>query len=177
MLCLSSFSLLILHLFSSTPITVLTNINLFSPVPSLSFSSRSISFPSPHFLPSIQLIPNSCATHALLSVLINCPHIHLGQTLSRLKEFSSDFDPEVRTVCGLLCSFKSQHLNSADHSHHTQLICNLFPQTEWAKASHTVIAEQLSVYGICSIVWKRLEGVERGSKFSRWGLRTIVSAH
>lgn len=44
-----------------------------------------------------QLIPNSCATHALLSVLLNCPHIYLGQTLSRLKEFSNNFDPEVRS--------------------------------------------------------------------------------
>ncbi|KAL9959779.1 hypothetical protein ACROYT_G033134 [Oculina patagonica] len=41
-----------------------------------------------------QVIPNSCATHSLLSVLLNCTHIHLGETLSRLKEFSSKFDPE-----------------------------------------------------------------------------------
>lgn len=40
------------------------------------------------------MIPNSCATHSLLSVLLNCTHIHLGETLSRLKEFSSKFDPE-----------------------------------------------------------------------------------
>ena len=42
-----------------------------------------------------QVIPNSCATHSLLSVLLNCTHIHLGETLSRLKEFSNKFDPEV----------------------------------------------------------------------------------
>ncbi|RMX58718.1 hypothetical protein pdam_00009518 [Pocillopora damicornis] len=41
-----------------------------------------------------QVIPNSCATHSLLSVLLNCTHIHLGETLSRLKEFSNKFDPE-----------------------------------------------------------------------------------
>jgi len=40
------------------------------------------------------VIPNSCATHSLLSVLLNCTHIHLGERLSRLKEFSSKFDPE-----------------------------------------------------------------------------------
>ena len=82
--------------------------HLFFPVPPLSFPSRSISFASPHFLSSIQLIPNSCATHALLSVLINCPHFHLGQTLSRLKEFSSDFDPEVKNSTWA-CGFKSLH--------------------------------------------------------------------
>ena len=51
-----------------------------------------------------QVIPNSCATHSLLSVLLNCTHIHLGETLSRLKEFSSKFDPEVHTV-STLCFF------------------------------------------------------------------------
>ena len=46
----------------------------------------------------LQVIPNSCATHSLLSVLLNCTHIHLGERLSRLKEFSSKFDPEVGTL-------------------------------------------------------------------------------
>lgn len=32
-----------------------------------------------------QMVPNSCATHALLSILLNCPNLHLGETLSRLK--------------------------------------------------------------------------------------------
>ncbi|GIY32893.1 ubiquitin carboxyl-terminal hydrolase calypso [Caerostris extrusa] len=32
-----------------------------------------------------QMVPNSCATHALLSVLLNCPKIYLGPTLARLK--------------------------------------------------------------------------------------------
>lgn len=34
-----------------------------------------------------QMVPNSCATHALLSILLNCPNLHLGDTLSRLKVF------------------------------------------------------------------------------------------
>ena len=32
-----------------------------------------------------QLIPNSCATHALLSVLLNCEDIDLGDLITRLK--------------------------------------------------------------------------------------------
>ncbi|CAH0393632.1 unnamed protein product [Bemisia tabaci] len=41
-----------------------------------------------------QMVPNSCATHSLLSVLLNCPNIHLGETLSRLKAHTSGMCPE-----------------------------------------------------------------------------------
>ncbi|KAJ7316724.1 hypothetical protein JRQ81_002886 [Phrynocephalus forsythii] len=43
-----------------------------------------------------QLIPNSCATHALLSVLLNCNSVELGPTLSRMKEFTKGFSPESK---------------------------------------------------------------------------------
>jgi len=41
-----------------------------------------------------QMIPNSCATHALLSILLNCSNIHLGETLERLKEHTQGMNPE-----------------------------------------------------------------------------------
>ncbi|KAG8198763.1 hypothetical protein JTE90_023525 [Oedothorax gibbosus] len=41
-----------------------------------------------------QVVPNSCATHALLSVLLNCPQIFLGPTLARLKEHTANMNPE-----------------------------------------------------------------------------------
>ena len=44
-----------------------------------------------------QMIPNSCATHALVSVLLNCEDkLHLGETFGKLKEFSSGMNPQVR---------------------------------------------------------------------------------
>lgn len=43
-----------------------------------------------------QIIPNSCATHALVSVLLNVENVCLGETLSKLKEFSKHMNPEVR---------------------------------------------------------------------------------
>uniref|UniRef100_A0A8B9HSC0 ubiquitinyl hydrolase 1 n=1 Tax=Astyanax mexicanus TaxID=7994 RepID=A0A8B9HSC0_ASTMX len=43
-----------------------------------------------------QLIPNSCATHALLSVLLNCSGVELGMTLSRMKTFTKGFNPESK---------------------------------------------------------------------------------
>lgn len=41
-----------------------------------------------------QMVPNSCATHALLSVLLNCSNLHLGETLGRLKVHTSGMCPE-----------------------------------------------------------------------------------
>ncbi|XP_034230506.1 ubiquitin carboxyl-terminal hydrolase calypso [Thrips palmi] len=41
-----------------------------------------------------QMVPNSCATHALISVLLNCPNIHLGGTLTRLKQHTVGMCPE-----------------------------------------------------------------------------------
>ena len=43
-----------------------------------------------------QIIVNSCATHALLSVLLNCPTLDLGQNLTKLKSFSKGLDPESK---------------------------------------------------------------------------------
>ncbi|XP_013080579.2 ubiquitin carboxyl-terminal hydrolase calypso-like isoform X1 [Biomphalaria glabrata] len=42
-----------------------------------------------------QIIPNSCATHALLSVLLNCDNkVKLGKTLNLIKEFTNSMSPE-----------------------------------------------------------------------------------
>lgn len=43
-----------------------------------------------------QIIPNSCATHAILSVLLNCNQINLGCYLDRLKEMTQSMDPESK---------------------------------------------------------------------------------
>lgn len=51
-----------------------------------------------------QMVPNSCATHALLSILLNFPNLHLGETLSRLKvyqvlTFSKIFQHHTLVIC------------------------------------------------------------------------------
>ena len=56
-----------------------------------------------------QIINNSCATHALLSVLLNCEDVELGPNLTRLKKFSKGLDPEskglaISNVLELSCS-------------------------------------------------------------------------
>ena len=43
-----------------------------------------------------QIVPNSCATHALVSILLNCPDCELGPTLSQLKRHVAGMDPETK---------------------------------------------------------------------------------
>lgn len=46
-----------------------------------------------------QVVINSCATHALLSILLNCEQdsrLDLGPTLPQLKQFCQNLDPETR---------------------------------------------------------------------------------
>jgi len=52
----------------------------------------------------LKVIPNSCATHALLSVLLNCENkIKLGDILTRLKHFTRSMNPEVTYVIIIEC--------------------------------------------------------------------------
>merc|ERR1719334_3115263 len=40
------------------------------------------------------MIPNSCATHALVSILLNCPQLEIGDTLVNLKNHVTGMSPE-----------------------------------------------------------------------------------
>ena len=58
-----------------------------------------------------QIVSNSCATHVLLSVLLNCSDIDLGLTLGRLKEFSAGINPDsgglmIANMAELACAHK-----------------------------------------------------------------------
>ncbi|VDP31493.1 unnamed protein product [Soboliphyme baturini] len=48
-----------------------------------------------------QVIPNACATQALINLVLNCDHpdVHIGSTLAEFKSFTLSFDPASRGLC------------------------------------------------------------------------------
>lgn len=62
-----------------------------------------------------QMIPNSCATHALLSVLLNCKdQLKLGSILSHLRHFTTGMSPEDKGYAiGNLQSLAKAHNSHA----------------------------------------------------------------
>ena len=43
-----------------------------------------------------QMVPNSCATHALVSILMNCSNQDIGPTLTQLKDHVEGTDSETK---------------------------------------------------------------------------------
>lgn len=66
-----------------------------------------------------QMISNSCATHALISILLNCDHdkLNLGPVLTRLKEHTRIMNPENKGYAiGNLPELAKAHNSHASYS-------------------------------------------------------------
>lgn len=61
-----------------------------------------------------QMVPNSCATHSLVSVLLNCSHLDLGPTLARLKTHTVDMTPENKARMAKLNLFLIPNVQQGD---------------------------------------------------------------
>eukprot|EP00727_Mastigamoeba_balamuthi_P000283 m51a1_g10251 putative ubiquitin carboxyl-terminal hydrolase isozyme l5 isoform 1 (332) ;mRNA; r:60838-62421 len=65
-----------------------------------------------------QIINNACATQAILSVVMNCPQIDIGETLRSFREFTRDFPPEDKGLAISNCEVIRNAHNSFSRSEH-----------------------------------------------------------
>lgn len=90
-----------------------------------------------------QIVPNSCASHALLSVLLNCPNIDLGDSLSRLKEMSLMMTPEnkglaISNLPEIARAHNSHASETEERNKQAQTKANAFPRTSSGDSFHFI---------------------------------------
>lgn len=100
-----------------------------------------------------QVVPNSCATHALLSVLLNCPHIQLGSVLQRLQTDTRFMSPENKGFAiGNTPELARAHNSHAAPSHDTSIENKFSTVSRPANLSATQRSSGLDAFHFVSYV-------------------------
>lgn len=89
-----------------------------------------------------QIITNSCATHALLSVLLNCPpSVQLGRLLTRFKSFTAGMTPEDKGLAiGNVSELATAHNKHAKPEHITAPTVNR-SRSSVVSSAHALLPE------------------------------------
>ena len=90
-----------------------------------------------------QIVTNSCATHALLSVLLNCPpSVQLGRLLTEFKTFTAGMSPEDKGLAiGNVAELATAHNKHAKPEHVTAQMINRGGRSAVVSSAHSLQPE------------------------------------
>ncbi|KAJ8983247.1 hypothetical protein NQ317_008857 [Molorchus minor] len=151
-----------------------------------------------------QMVPNSCATHALISILLNCPNIHLGETLIRLKAHTHGMSPDnkgwaIGNTPELACAHNSHAMPQAKRrlekgsgvstgrftGEAFHFIMALVTKKEWTEKFRSVITDRLGItadeyneirFNLMAVVPDRRLAIQHKLKMLRTNRQIVLDA-